>query len=251
MNALAVGGGDADGARGLAEAGEVVSIAVVEIAVEGLLLGEPLRGVGAGGRAHVAQHRRWLTTGLASARVDLVSRARRELGGHPVEEGPVEVASGERAHLRPHRREHEPDAGERLAQRPDRVAHRRQRPLGEAGPEPDPEAPAVEAQPLDPLVDLGRLVAIERHHRHAQLELLGALGKGRQGVEPVGPRVVVGPHGRVAERLAALGEGCRDLRVEPGGDPEATFGAHFSSRATHSTCGVCGNMSTGLTRRSV
>ena len=50
-----VGGRDADGALGLAEAVEVVAIAVVEVAVEGFLFGETLGGVGPDGGADVAE----------------------------------------------------------------------------------------------------------------------------------------------------------------------------------------------------
>ena len=53
----------------------------------------------------------------------------------------------------------------------------------------------------------------------------------------------------VAELGAASGERSGDLGVEPRGDSKAS--AHFSSTATLSMCGVCGNMSTGFTRRSV
>jgi hypothetical protein len=55
-----VGGGDADGALGLAEAVEVIAVALVEVTVEGLLLGEALCGVGADGGADVAEDRRRL-----------------------------------------------------------------------------------------------------------------------------------------------------------------------------------------------
>src|SRR5207344_602575 len=40
LGLLAVGGGDADRALGLAEAVEVVAVALVQVAVEGLLLGQ-------------------------------------------------------------------------------------------------------------------------------------------------------------------------------------------------------------------
>ena len=70
----------------------MVAVAVVEVAVEGLLLGQALRGVGADGGAHVAEHRRGFAAGFARAGMDVLARAGRELGRHPVEEGPVEGA---------------------------------------------------------------------------------------------------------------------------------------------------------------
>ncbi|HYP55771.1 MAG TPA: hypothetical protein VEQ41_05650, partial [Solirubrobacterales bacterium] len=53
----------ADGALGLTEALEVVAVAVVEVAVEGLLLGEARGGVLADGGADVAEDRRRLAAG--------------------------------------------------------------------------------------------------------------------------------------------------------------------------------------------
>src|SRR5439155_27308887 len=58
----------------------------------------------------------------------------------------------------------------------------------------------------------------------------------------------------VAQLVAAACQRHRHRGVEAGRDPEPP--AHrghglFSRSATHSTWGVCGNMSTGLTRRSL
>ena len=66
-----------DRALGLAEAVEVVAVAVVEVAVERLLLGQPLGGVVADGGADVAEHRRRLAAGLRGARLDVAPRRRR------------------------------------------------------------------------------------------------------------------------------------------------------------------------------
>src|SRR5205085_5009091 len=111
-----VGGGDAYGALGLAEAVEVVAVALVEVAVEGLLLGEALGGVGADGGADVAEDRRRSAAGLGGSLFDLLSGAGGEAGGHPVEEDAVVGAAGERAHLRAHRREDEFHSRQQLAQ---------------------------------------------------------------------------------------------------------------------------------------
>src|ERR1700709_2366928 len=58
LGLVAVGGGDADGSLGLAEAVEVVAVALVQVAVEGLLLGQALGGVGPARGADGAQDRR-------------------------------------------------------------------------------------------------------------------------------------------------------------------------------------------------
>ena len=58
LSRISVGGRDADGPLGLAEAVEVVAVAVVEVAVKGLLLGEALGGVVADRDADVAEDRR-------------------------------------------------------------------------------------------------------------------------------------------------------------------------------------------------
>ena len=95
-------------------------------------------------------------------------------------------------------------------------------------------------------------VAVERHHRDAEVEVRRRLGEDRERLEAERAGVVVGPDRAVAELRAARGQRAGDLGVEPGGDAEAAFRSLIvSSSATHSTCGVCGNMSTGFTRRSV
>ncbi len=76
-----VGGGDADGALGLAEAVEVVAVAVVEVAVEGLLLGQALGGVGADGGADVAEDGRGVAARLPGAGLDLLAGAGGERRG--------------------------------------------------------------------------------------------------------------------------------------------------------------------------
>ena len=94
-------------------------------------------------------------------------------------------------------------------------------------------------------------MAIERHHRDPELELGGGIGKRGDRLESEAAGMVVRPHRVVAELGAARGQRPRYLRIQPRRDPEAPLPAHFSSTATHSTCGVCGNMSTGFTRRRV
>jgi hypothetical protein len=54
----------------------VVAVTVVQVAVEGLLLGEPVGGVVADGVADVAEHRRRLAPDLGCAALD-VARAPR------------------------------------------------------------------------------------------------------------------------------------------------------------------------------
>ena len=68
---------------------------------------------------------------------------------------------------------------------------------------------------------------------------------------PLADGVVVGPHRGVAEHRAARRERLGDGLLEARGDAEPALAHAFSSSATHSMCGVWGNMSTGRTRRSL
>ena len=145
-----------------------------------------------------------------------------ELGGHPVEEDAVELGSGEFAPLRAHRGEDEADAGQLLSNGVERLAHRRQRLLREAGADAEPEPGRVDADPLDVSGDrLGR-GAIEGDHGDAEVEL------GRRGaelgerVQAFGAGMVVRPHRAVAELRAALGQRPCDLGIEPGCHSEAS-----------------------------
>ena len=212
------------------------------------------RGVVADRGPDVAEDGRRLAAGLARRPRSTCCASRgRELGGHPVEEHAVEAGAGERAHLRPHRREHEAHAGERLAQLRQRLAHRRQRLLREAGADPEPEPLAVEAELVDLGVDLRRLVAVERHHRDPELERPEPRRRrppACRGRARPGGRSTTSRHSR-ARRSAP-----RAARRPPGRARRRRRTAclahvRLSSSATHSTCGVCGNMSTGFTRRSV
>ena len=99
--------------------------------------------------------------------------------------------------------------------------------------------------------DVGGGVAVKRHHRNAELEIGRGVAEDLERLESERAGVVVRPHRPVAELCAALGQRCGDVRVEPGGDAESALAHAFSKSATASTWGVCGNMSTGFTRRSV
>ena len=247
-------GGHADRALGLAEAVEVVAVALVEVAVEGLLLGEALVGVGADRGAHVAEHRRRLAAASRGAALDVLAGAGGELGGHPVEEDAVVLGAGEGAHLRAHRGQDEADARERLAQGGQRLAHRRQRLLREARRRRRARAGSRSrpSRSMSAAISSGpwRSRAITATPSSIRSAPRGEVG---ERLEALGAGVVVGPHRRVAELLAAGGERRGDLGVEPGGDAEAALGVSLrrSSSATHSMCGVWGNMSTGCTRRSL
>ena len=118
-------------------------------------------------------------------------------------------------------------------------------------PRPSQSRLAVDAEPLDVGGDLLGRLAVERDDGDAEVDPVGALRVLGECLEALGARVVVRPHRAVAELLAAAGEGARDLRVEAGGDSEPSAHDAFSSSATHSMCGVWGNMSTGFTRRSL
>ena len=168
-----LGGGDADRALWLAEPVEVVAIALVKIAVEGLLLGQALGRIVTDGGAHIAEHRRHLAPGLVRSSFDVLARGGGECRRHPVEEGAVEARAGEGAHLRAHRGEHDAHAGEGIAQLGQGLAHRRQRLLREAGSDADPEPVGRKAE----LLDLGRdLLRVRRGRARSRRRR----GRGRQ-----------------------------------------------------------------------
>ena len=75
------------------------------------------------------------------------------------------------------------------------------------------------------------------------------VGEHLQRLEPERAGVVVGPHRRVAE----LGAARRQRRRRPRGRARRrrrSRGSRLLEQRDASTCGVCGNMSTGFTRRS-
>ena len=102
-------------------------------------------------------------------------------------------------------------------------------------------------------------MAVEGDHRDAELDARRRCRRRSAASvsRPLAAGVVVGPHRAVAELGAAAASGVGDLGIEAGGDAEAAallssaLVAHFSSSATHSMCGVWGNMSIGFTRFSV
>ncbi len=169
----------------------MVAVALVEVAVERLLLRQALGGVGADGGADVAEDRRGVAAGRGGSGFDLGAGAGGEVGGHPVEEDAVELGSGQFAHLRPHRGEHEADAGELLAQLGQRLAHRRQRLLREAGANAKPELGRVESDPLDVGGDRLRWGAVEGDHGDAEVDRRRGGGEFGKRLQAFGPRVVV------------------------------------------------------------
>ena len=173
-------------------------------------------------------------------------------GRHPVEEGAVVVGAGQRAHLRPHRGEHQAHAGEPLAQLGQRLAHPGQRLLREAGADAEPEPRRVEPEPLDVGGDLLRRGAVERDHGDAEVERRAPPRRTRPA-----SRAPWRPGGRwtTSSRSRARRSAPRAAAATSGSSPAATPKPRLMrpspSSATHSMCGVCGNMSTGLTRRSL
>ena len=254
LGRVGVGGGDADGALGLAEAGEVVAVAVVEVAVEGLLLGEALGGVGADARC-------------GRSRRPAASRARRPCApastccrAPAAKSGVIQLkkAPSNSAPARAHifgpiaaRTRRTPGSVSRSSGRDSRI---RVSGFSEK-PAPTPSQSRAGSRPrrsMSAAIVSGgvRSSAITATPR----SISGAAAANSASVSsPCAPGMVVGPDRGVAELRAARGERPRHLGVEPGGDSEAPHGpgAAFSKSATHSMCGVWGNMSTGLTRRSL
>src|SRR5262249_5245655 len=98
--------------------------------------------------------------------------------------------------------------------------------------------------------DRDRIVAVEGDHGDAEVDLRRGLRELGERVEAGGAGMVVRPHRVIAELRAARGERPRDGGVEARGDAKSASHC-FSSSATHSMCGVWGNMSTGRTRSSL
>ena len=170
--AAAVGGGDADRALGLAEAVEVVAVAVVEVAVEGLLLGEPLGGVGADRGADVAEDRRRLAAGLGGAGLDVArGRAAANSGVIQLKKAPSYAAPASAHIFGP------------IAASTRRTPGSASRSSGSASrivvsgffekPAPTPSQSRSRSRPSRSIVggDLLRRVAVERDHGDAELEL--------------------------------------------------------------------------------
>src|SRR5436190_858899 len=95
---VASGGSGPGGGEGAAV--EVVSVADMQVAVEALLLRQPLGSVRADRRPDIAEDRRRLAVRPGGAALDLLAGAGREGGRHPVEEDAVVARAAERAHLR-------------------------------------------------------------------------------------------------------------------------------------------------------
>jgi hypothetical protein len=89
----------------------MTDIAVVQLAVEGLLLLEALACVRPNRHAHVAEdRRRLLAARAADAFVDALPCRGGIFRSHPVEEDAVSLGAGERAHLGAHRRHRDASA---------------------------------------------------------------------------------------------------------------------------------------------
>ena len=254
-----VAGGDPDRAGRRVERLEVADVALVQPPVEGLLLQQPLLGVGADGDAHVAEdRRRRVAAGLARALVHPLARPGRLRGRHPVQEHAVGLRARERAHLRPHRRHDQASpVRERGAHRREALAHDGQRSLREAGADAEPQPLVRDAQPLHAAPRYrrargGRAPARRRPRR--------GTARRRANTATVSRPLAIGwsfdhsdAYPSDSQRRASV---ARDVLVEPGGDAEAAGRGQpsaprsRSSSATHSMWGVCGNMSTGRTLTS-
>src|SRR5262245_42331365 len=243
--------GHPDGPLGCRLAVEVPAVGRVEAAIEGLVLGEPLLGIGSDGRAYVAEDRWRLAAGVARTALDPPPGLSGELGRHPVEEDAIPLRPAEGRHLRSHGGEDEADAGKGLPESRQLLPHGGQRFLREAGSEAEPEPLAVEAQAVDVRGDLLGRLAVESDHPDPEIAAVRALCVIGQGREPLRARMVVRPHRGVTKLLAAGGQGACDLLTDAGRDAEASAHPALSKRATHSMCGVWGNMSTGFTRRTL
>ena len=194
---------------------EVVAVAVVEVAVERLLLREALGGVVADRGAHVAEHRRRLAAGLGGAGLDVLAGVGGELGRHPVEEGAV-VARRRRA-----RTSSGPSPRARGARRAaPRAARRAPRASSVSGffekpaPTPSQSRVAVEPEPLDVAGDLGRARGGRAPSPRRRARASGAASAKTASVSrPERAGMVVGPHRGVAELRAAR----RERRRRPPG----------------------------------
>ena len=232
----------------------MVAVAVVEVAVEGLLLGEALGGVGADGGADVAEDRRRLAAGLARRPASTCSRAPAANSGViQLKKAPSNSAPASAHIFGPIAARTRRTPGSRSRSSRQRLAHPRQGPLGEAGADAEPEPRRVEAEPLDVGGDLLRRGAVEGDHARRRARPRAPPRRtrpaspapwrrdgrwtrsSRSRARRSGRPAAAPPRGRAPRPRRSRGAGSRPS----------------PSSATHSMCGVWGNMSTGLTRRSL
>src|SRR5436309_15768521 len=81
----------------------MTDVASVQLAVERLLLEEPVAGTRSNGDTDVSENLGWLPASLSGTLLDALASPRSLLRSHPVQEDPVGFGTGEGAHLRSHR----------------------------------------------------------------------------------------------------------------------------------------------------
>ena len=199
----------------------MVAVAVVEVAVEGFLLGEAGRGVGADGGADVAEDRWGLAAGVRRAGFgekpltrmrEALPELRERLPGVRLvlaAMGPKMCELAGAAY----------DGAFFNWMTPEFAAGARTK--VEAGADPEPEPGRIEAEALDVGGDRLRRRAVERDHGDAEIEAGCGGAELGQGIQSFGTRVVVRPHRAVAQLRAALRQRPCHLRVQTRGDAES------------------------------
>ena len=237
----------------------MADVSLVQLAVEGLLLEQPLAGVRTDRDAHVAEHRRRLPRRPRAAPSATRSRAQSGvLRRHPVQEHAVGLRSRQaRTSSGPWRRRHHarsPGSAARIAASPSRTT-----PSGRlVKPAPIPSHSRAGSRPSSPIfaATSGGLMAVERQHgdAHARAPALRArTRRSSRARSPSDGRWTTTSRSR-ARRSAPRARGRPPAPGPPRRRTRAAAPVRPSPRsnsATHSMCGVWGNMSTGrtLTRR--
>src|SRR5439155_10396016 len=97
--------GDSDGPRLSLERLEMTDVALMQLSVEGLFLEEPVARIRSDRDADIAEDLGWLPAGLGGTLLDVITSPPSLLRSHPVQEDAVRFGTGQRAHLRSHRRD--------------------------------------------------------------------------------------------------------------------------------------------------
>ena len=120
------------------------------------------------------------------------ARPRRLGGQHPVQQDAIGNRAAEAAQARSHRGHHD---ARRVRKHGAKFGHRPLKrvdlPRESTGPDPDPQPRGIEPEAVNLCRDLGRLIAVQRQHPHAELHLRGGRGKPSKRAKPGSGRLVV------------------------------------------------------------
>ena len=111
---------------------------------------------------------------------------------HPVQQNAIADRATEAAQPRSHRSHHDArGVGQQRAKLGHRPLERIDLPRQRTGPDAEPQPRRIEPEAVDFRRDLGRLIAVQRQHPHAELHIRGGRGELSKRVQPGSGRLVV------------------------------------------------------------